>query len=62
MTGFAAVLACLWLIARRARRRGIPGSMLGVFDEMWHPAAIESRIEIHVQAERRAPIPNGDDE
>jgi len=56
--GFLALLA--WAAAR-ARRRGISGSMMGPFEEMWHPAAAESHLEIQVQTERKKPLPSSDD-
>jgi len=71
MDGFwvlLAVLAAVGLIlvglarlAARARRRGISGSMLGPFDEMWRVTAYESRIEMQIQSERKAPLPSPDD-
>src|SRR3954470_8766242 len=48
--GFLAVLA--WAAAR-GRRRGISGSMMGPFDQMWHPAAAESHLELQIQNERK---------
>ena len=35
--GFAVVLVALWLLARRVRRRGIGGAVLGPIDEIYHP-------------------------
>ena len=55
------ILGGLARLAARARRRGISGSVLGTFDEMFHPAAHESRIEVQVQIERKAPLPSPDD-
>jgi hypothetical protein len=48
-------------LAARARRRGIGGSILAPFDEMWRVTAYESRIEIQIQNERKAPLPSPDD-
>jgi Sec-independent protein translocase protein TatA len=48
-------------LAARARRRGISGSMLGPFEEMWRVTAYESRIEMQIQSERKAPLPSPDD-
>jgi uncharacterized membrane protein YeiB len=55
------ILVGLARLAARARRRGISGSMLGPFEEMWRVTAYESRIEMQVQAERTAPLPSPDD-
>lgn len=61
LAAVGAILGGLSWLASRARRRGISGSMLGIFDEMYHPAAHESRIEIQVQKERKAPAPSPED-
>ena len=58
VSGFLAVLA--WAAAR-ARRRGISGSMMGPFDQMWHPAAVESHLELQIESERKKPLPSPDD-
>ena len=58
VAGFLALLA--WSAAR-ARRRGISGSMLGPFEEMWHPTAAESHLQMQVQNERKKPLPSPDD-
>ncbi|WP_433733320.1 hypothetical protein ACQP0C_13825 [Nocardia sp. CA-129566] len=47
--------------ANRARRRGLGGSVVGPFQEMWDPGALRTEIEIQVQAERKAPTPSPDD-
>ena len=60
----AVVAGFLTLLARaagRARRRGISGSMMGPFDQMWHPAAAESSLEIQIENERKKPLPSPDD-
>lgn len=56
---FALVLGGLVGLALRVRRRGAAGgySIMGVFDEMWHPAALEARVEIQRHDERQAPAP-----
>lgn len=56
--GFLGLLA--WAAAR-SRRRGIGASMMGPFEELWHPAAAESRIELRVQNERKSPLPSPED-
>jgi len=45
-----------WL-GLRARRRGIGGSVLAPFEEIWDPVAHRTHIEVQVQAEQRAPSP-----
>ncbi|WP_369135663.1 hypothetical protein [Modestobacter sp. I12A-02662] len=45
------------LLGRRARRRGIGGSVLAPLEEIWDPVANRTNIEIQVQAERAAPAP-----
>jgi hypothetical protein len=45
-----------WL-GRRARRRGIGGSVLSPFEEIWDPVAHRTQIEVQVQAEQAAPAP-----
>ncbi len=58
VAGFLLLLA---KAASRARRRGISGSMMGPFDEMWRPTAAESHIELQVQSERKKPLPSPED-
>ena len=53
--GLALVVVGLAWLANRARRRNVGGSVLGAVDEVFHPAAYQPRIEIQVQAERKAP-------
>jgi hypothetical protein len=45
-----------WL-GRRARRRGIGGSVLAPFEEIWDPVAHRTHIEVQVQAEQGMPAP-----
>ncbi|MGY1806229.1 hypothetical protein ACI8AF_02560 [Blastococcus sp. SYSU D00669] len=47
----------LALLGRRARRRGIPGSVLAPLEEIWDPVAHRTSIEVQVHAERQAPAP-----
>ena len=50
---YAAVLGGLvWI-----RRRGRGSSLMQPFDEIWHPAAHQARIDVEVQQERPAPSP-----
>jgi hypothetical protein len=59
---FGVVLVGLPRLAARARRGGTGGSVLGPFEEIWHPAAHRARVEVEVQQERTdAPLP-GDPE
>lgn len=53
----AVVLAGSWRLAARIRRRGNSDAVMGPFDEIWHPSAHTSRIEIQQQLERPAPSP-----
>jgi hypothetical protein len=57
VAAFGMVLAGLPWLAARVRRRGVGGSVLGPFEEIWHPAAHRARIEVEVQQERSAPAP-----
>lgn len=58
VAGFLLLLA---KAAARARRRGISGSMMGPFDQMWRPTAAESHLEMQVQSERKKPLPSPED-
>ena len=42
---------------RRARRRGIGGSVLAPLEEVWDPGAHRTHVEVQVLAEREAPAP-----
>jgi hypothetical protein len=59
--GLAAIVGGLGWVAVRARRRGVGAGVMGVFDEIWHPAAQRYRVEIQVQAERMVPMPSPED-
>lgn len=52
------VAGLAWL-ARRVRSRGTSGgySLMGPFDELWHPAAVAARVQVQVQEERQEPSP-----
>jgi len=56
---FGVALGGLAWIAARVRRRGVSGgySLMGVFDELWNPAAVHSRYEVVAQDEQPAPAP-----
>lgn len=52
------VLVGLSQLAARARRRGVDSaSVMGPFEEMWHPAASRARLDVEVQQEVREPAP-----
>ncbi len=51
--GLAAVMYGMWLFARFANRRGIGGGLMGIADDLYHPAAREQQEE-HRAAEERA--------
>ena len=53
--GFAAVLGGLVWFAAKARRSGVAGRVMGVAEEIWHPAAHEHRIEIQQHEQRLLP-------
>jgi hypothetical protein len=55
LAGFGAVMAGLAWLAARVRRRGIGDAVMGPFDEIWHPAGHQTRLEIRVQDERVPP-------
>lgn len=55
------MLSGLVWIAHRARRRGTGASLMGPFEEIWHPAAHRSRLEVQVQDERPQPMPSPGD-
>lgn len=58
--GLAAVLGALALLARRIRRRGIGGAIMGPIDEIYHPGAHRSRYEIQAQSRRGVTLPSPD--
>ncbi len=56
LAAFGLVVGVLWWLAVRLRGRG-GGAVMGPFEEIWHPAAQLTRIEVREQAERQAPSP-----
>jgi hypothetical protein len=50
----AAVMAAFAWFARRMKRSGVGGGIMGPIDEVYRPTAHGSRIEIQVQEERGA--------
>ncbi|WP_067564213.1 hypothetical protein [Nocardia acidivorans] len=53
--------AAFELIVHRARRRGIGGSVVGPFQEMWDPGSLRAQLTVETQAEEAAPNPSPDD-
>lgn len=51
----AVLLVMFGLLARRVRRSGAGARLMGPIDEVFHPGAHRSRVEIQVQDERAAP-------
>lgn len=51
---FLPTLVGLPFLAARVRRSGAGGGLLGPFEEMWHPAAVRSRLEVEVAEYRPA--------
>lgn len=58
---FLAVLGGLWGLAVRVRRTGVGTGLLGPFEEVWHPVAADSRIEIETAEYRPAESPAAGD-
>jgi len=54
--GMVAIMAGLAWLGSRARRRGIGGEAIGVFNEIYHPSAHQHRFEVVEQ--RTAPTPD----
>jgi hypothetical protein len=59
--GLAATMAALVWLARRVRRRGIGGGLMGPIDEMWHPSAHRFRLEIETHEQRMMPMSPAED-
>ncbi|OLF11568.1 hypothetical protein BLA60_11475 [Actinophytocola xinjiangensis] len=58
VAGFGVVVLGLAKFAARARRNGVSGvgsSSMTIIDEIFHPIAQESHVEIQAQEERLAP-------
>ncbi|MDG4832354.1 hypothetical protein O7627_24035 [Solwaraspora sp. WMMD1047] len=60
--GVAGIAGGLVWLGARIRRRGGGVDVLGPFEEIWHPAAHRSRLEIQAQEEWVAPMPTPDRE
>jgi hypothetical protein len=61
IAAFAVILGGFVWLGARMRSRGIGGSPMGPFEEMWDPGTHRANIEIHVQAERKTPAPSPGD-
>lgn len=48
-------------VQRRRAGSAAMSATMGVFDEIWHPAAYDPQIEIQQSYERRAPSPADED-
>jgi hypothetical protein len=59
--GLAAVMWLMWGFARFANRRGIGGNLMGIADDLYHPAAREQQEEHRAAEERVVPIPSPGD-
>jgi hypothetical protein len=57
LAALVAVPAGVFLLGRRARRRGIGGSVMSPFEEIWDPVAHRTQVEVQIQAEQAAPAP-----
>lgn len=59
--GLAAVMYGMWLFARFAKRRGIAGALMGIADDLYHPAARDQQEEHRAAEERVVPSPSPGD-
>ena len=58
----AVVLGGLTGLARRVRRRGAGGGIMGPIDEIYRPSAHRLRIEIEAHEQRMLPLPAPQDQ
>lgn len=54
--GFALLLAGYWWLARRIRRAGVGGALMGPLDEVWNPGRHKFREVVEVQEQRMEPV------
>jgi hypothetical protein len=59
--GLAAVMGLMWAFTRFANRRGIGGGLMGIADDLYHPAAKEQQEEHRAAEERSVPSPTPGD-
>jgi hypothetical protein len=59
--GLAAVMWLMWRFARFADRRGIGGGLMGIADDLYHPAAKDQQEEHRAAEERVVPSPSPGD-
>ena len=59
--GLAAVMWGMWQFARFANRRGIGGGLMGIADDLYHPAAKDQQEEHRAAEERVVPSPSPGD-
>jgi hypothetical protein len=57
VAGFAMIVAGLAWLARRVRRSGTGGGIMGPIDAIYHPSAHRFRIEIETHEQRMLPLP-----
>jgi hypothetical protein len=59
--GLAAVMYVMWLFVRFARRRGIGGGLMSIFDDLYHPIAKDQQEEHRIEEHRMVPRKTPDD-
>ena len=59
--GLVAILCAFVWLARRVRRSGVGGGILGPLDEIYRPAAHHVRQEMQAHGERVVPLSSADD-
>ena len=57
VAGLAAILTGLTWLARRVRRHGTGGGIMGPIDEIYRPSAHRLRFEIEAHEQRMLPLP-----
>ena len=60
--GLAAAMYGMWAFARLARRRGVDSALMGIADDLYHPAARQQQEEHRAAEERVVPRPGAADE
>jgi hypothetical protein len=59
--GLAGVMYGMWAFARLARRRRIDSALMGIADDLFHPAARDQQEEHRAAEERVVPSPSPGD-